>query len=149
VAPSSAPSVLDRIPEEPAKSPTKVQFDITSVASSSRAEEPAPPAYTPPEEKPITLSEKPRRPLHLKTVSAGTGLPLLRSLSADALAFSPEGLTGGILEKAWLQKMAEGVARKVEMEREKSSEGSRGNGKQREVERAQVDAVDAPPAYVS
>ncbi|KAF2673959.1 hypothetical protein BT63DRAFT_350119, partial [Microthyrium microscopicum] len=139
IAPSSAPSVmLESISEEGPKSPRSLNFElsptapVTVHASGSKARVPKveteetaqpPPAYTPPDTdvhdftKP-TFTEKPRRPLHLKTTSTGS-IPLLRSLSADRLTFSPEGpgSSGGILEQAWLRKMAREIKRRVDEER--------------------------------
>jgi distribution and morphology protein 34 len=188
IAPPFAPPIpLDRIAEEAPKSPTKLHFGAKSAEpatakpppSTTAAAAPPPPAYTPPSPtKPaILLSEKPRRPLHLKTShsssssSGSTSIPLLRSLSADGLAaFSsppPESTTttaspsssGGILEQAWMRKMASEIARRVEEERSKAENASRGlqgHHHHHQQKRAEMlgepdeeGLFDAPPAYVS
>jgi distribution and morphology protein 34 len=175
IAPSSAPSViLGRIPEEPAGSSRisllPVLPDVTnsvsntlSKASASKAdmsESGPPPAYTPPTtdsydfvsnkssgKKPISDH---KRPLHLKTHSA-TSLPLLRSLSADALSPNSYGSNGGILEKAWMEKIAREIARKVE-EQNGNQQGpsNRLTKEDMGVLASPTSAEgDAPPAYSS
>lgn len=54
-----------------------------------------------------------------------------------------EGSTGGILEQAWMQKMANEIARKVEMER------ARQRSWQAPSEDGIAEGSEAPPAYVS
>lgn len=148
--------------------------------------QPEPPAYTPPVQIELgsQTESKPKRPVnhrHSKTYSAippsvtsSTGPPsLLRTLSTDKLAFghplgspglySPptEGSTGGILEQAWMNKMAREIARKVDEERRKGGPSSNRlseewekvgraeKGKRREYQAESVDGLsDAPPAYV-
>jgi distribution and morphology protein 34 len=161
IAPSSAPSVmLEVIEESPKKAttPAKPAINVVHASGSNRPGQTdiddesiisGPPAY----EAPVShfnlpnvkqeLSEKPRRPLHLKTASAGSLPMLARSMSADRMAFSGEGSSGGILEQAWLRKMARDIEKKVDEERASSSKGrsSPVDGDEH--------AVDAPPAYVS
>jgi distribution and morphology protein 34 len=85
--------------------------------------------------------------------------PLLRSLSFDkisALSSPPTeeaSSSGGILEQAWMMKMAQEIARKVQEEKDKAD---RGRG-QRDRKGGNVSGgiwageedVDAPPAYVA
>jgi distribution and morphology protein 34 len=86
--------------------------------------------------------------------------PLLRSLSFDkisALSSSPpaeeaasSSSSGGILEQAWMMKMAQEIARKVQEEKDRADR--RGNGKGREARGgiwAEDGEAEAPPAYVA
>lgn len=90
--------------------------------------------------------------------------PLLRSLSFDkvsALSSPPDSIdassSGGILEQAWMHKMAQEIARKVQEEKDKSDR--RRSRSPREQSSKAVAAsggiwagdeeVDAPPAYVA
>lgn len=88
--------------------------------------------------------------------------PLLRSLSFDkisALSSPPTeeaGSSGGILEQAWMMKMAQEIARKVQEEKDKADRSrSRGQGSSSKREEAGGgmwagdEDVDAPPAYVA
>jgi distribution and morphology protein 34 len=83
--------------------------------------------------------------------------PLLRSLSFDKISSlsSPPteeaSSSGGILEQAWMMKMAQEIARKVQEEKDKadhrrgqSSKGAASGGIW-----ANDEDVDAPPAYVA
>jgi distribution and morphology protein 34 len=142
-----------------------------------------PPAYTPPEGKVVFENKTPkRRPAPLnstRTYPANAALSsssitqaqapsLLRTLSTDKMAFnhgatglySPsEGSNGGILEQAWMMKMAKEIAKKVHevqsKEERKWEENNRGtrpssSGKRREAEaeaRSEDGLTDAPPAY--
>lgn len=64
--------------------------------------------------------------------------PVLRSSSASRFRLNSEGSTGGILEQAWMMKMAAEVARRVQ--EEKASGGFW----------SQPDEVDhPPPAYAA
>ncbi|KAF1931759.1 uncharacterized protein M421DRAFT_417516 [Didymella exigua CBS 183.55] len=85
--------------------------------------------------------------------------PLLRSLSFDKIAFtSPPNeaeSSGGILEQAWMTKMAQEIARKVQQEKDRAS-ASRdiSPGAHRSKGRtggiwASEDELEAPPAYVA
>jgi len=133
-----------------------------------------PPAYTPQADSqafssiPSRTSEK--RPLRLATQSrtytsapssASTGsFPLLRSLSSDKLArggseysftSGSNGSSGGILEQAWIQKMAREIAKKVKEEKERLEQKEKemqsvADGKRRDGV-AQQRPEDAPPAY--
>lgn len=161
IAPSSAPSIMLDVIEESPKTlttPARPTIRITHASTSKQLVNPhddeddlslAPPAYgasSPYFKLSSTkheLSEKPRRPLHLKTASS-TNLPLLaRSMSADRLAFSNDGSTGGILEKAWLRKMAQDIEKKMDDER--YSIRSRKSTLMEDDDERQL----APPAYVS
>jgi distribution and morphology protein 34 len=87
--------------------------------------------------------------------------PLLRSLSFDkisALSSPPTeeaSSSGGILEQAWMMKMAQEIARKVQEEKDKADRG-RGSRDRKTVNGAATggiwageEDVDAPPAYVA
>ena len=86
--------------------------------------------------------------------------PLLRSLSFDKVSTlsSPPSAeeassSGGILEQAWMMKMAQEIARKVQEEKDKADQrrgqSSRGKGPATGGIWAGEDDVDAPPAYVA
>jgi distribution and morphology protein 34 len=83
--------------------------------------------------------------------------PLLRSLSFDkvsALSSPPDedaSSSGGILEQAWMMKMAQEIARKVQEEKDKADRrrGSRSKGAATGGMWAADDDVEAPPAYVA
>jgi mitochondrial distribution and morphology protein 34 len=179
IAPSSAPSViLGSIPEEPANSSKLSLLPSETVQPSPSAnrslskqpfveavdESNPPPAYTPPsaephtyfttsrtQSKPSASSDIKRQPIHLKTQST-SALPLLRSLSADRL--SPNSISGytssgGILEQAWMRKIASEIARKVDEERARSDKGCDAMSGNMDSASSSAGDVDAPPAYVS
>jgi distribution and morphology protein 34 len=83
--------------------------------------------------------------------------PLLRSLSFDkisALSSPPTedaSSSGGILEQAWMMKMAQEIARKVQEEKDKADQrrGQRSKGAASGGIWAGDEDVDAPPAYVA
>lgn len=137
-----------------------------------------PPAYTLPEEKSVLekKASSKKRPALLSstktfpsnaTPSSSSATQnnaqtppsrLLRSLSTDKMAFSPsEGSTGGILEQAWMMKMANEIAKKVREEQSKeerkwteNSRAPRASIKRREADvdaRSEDGLSDAPPAY--
>jgi mitochondrial distribution and morphology protein 34 len=66
---------------------------------------------------------------------------------------SGSGSSGGILEQAWIQKMAREIARKVREEKVKleRAEGGGREGKRRDVgggdDEVDVEAISPPPAY--
>ncbi len=82
-----------------------------------------------------TTSSRPRPPLRLHHPTPSTSaIPLLRTLSAEKLPFttntqsidsvaSPSS-SGGILEQAWMMKMANEIARKVQDEKRRQSSAS-------------------------
>jgi len=133
-----------------------------------------PPAYTPPVDSQalpsISSRKSEKKPPRLVThsrmytsapSSASTGsFPLLRSLSSDKLArggseysftSGSNGSSGGILEQAWIQKMAREIAKKVKEEKERLERRERGmqntvDGKRSEGVK-QPREEDAPPAY--
>ncbi|KAF2454051.1 hypothetical protein BDY21DRAFT_291752 [Lineolata rhizophorae] len=93
--------------------------------------------------------------------------PIFRSLSADKLAGAGAGASpqhrhgyegGGILEQAWMMKMAAEIARKVAEEKERGKGGAgrdvgvagvgSGKGVWAEGEALEDDDVGPPPAYV-
>jgi distribution and morphology protein 34 len=62
--------------------------------------------------------------------------------------------SGGILEQAWMMKMAQEIARKVQEEKDKADRRrSRGKGEKSSNVSGGIwaadDEVDAPPAYVA
>jgi distribution and morphology protein 34 len=85
--------------------------------------------------------------------------PLLRSLSFDkiALASPPNEAesSGGILEQAWMMKMAQEIARKVQQEKDRegsSRDSSPPTRSSKPLTRgiwASEDELEAPPAYVA
>lgn len=83
--------------------------------------------------------------------------PLLRSLSFDKIAFtSPPNeaeSSGGILEQAWMTKMAQEIARKVQQEKDRASRdvspAARGSKGPTGGIWASEDELEAPPAYVA
>ena len=96
----------------------------------------------------------------LRKVQQSTS-PLLRSLSFDKVSTlsSPPcesaNSSGGILEQAWMLKMAQEIARKVQEEKDRSA--SRPSPARRQTEKAAAtggmwaseDEMEAPPAYVA
>ena len=85
--------------------------------------------------------------------------PLLRSLSFDKIALTlppndAEG-SGGILEQAWMMKMAQEIARKVQQEKDRESSSRDGSPPGRSSKGptggiwASEDELEAPPAYVA
>lgn len=89
--------------------------------------------------------------------------PLLRSLSLDKIALSSPPneadscpSSGGILEQAWMTKMAQEIARKVQAEKDRGLSSSRDHSPRDEKRPSRRgagglwagdDEVDAPPAY--
>jgi distribution and morphology protein 34 len=85
--------------------------------------------------------------------------PLLRSLSFDKIALTsppnePES-SGGILEQAWMTKMAQEIARKVQQEKDREASSRDQSPRPRSSKRpsrgiwASEDDLEAPPAYVA
>ncbi|KAF1985480.1 hypothetical protein K402DRAFT_394814 [Aulographum hederae CBS 113979] len=134
-----------------------------------------PPVYQPPTDSTASTSSSSseKRPAGLKSTKSHHGyahssssIPLMRSYSLDKLSFPTQGRTqdqmqgyegsGGILEQAWLMKMATEIARKVREEEQQRknvmSSGDKsgsGNGKEKEVS-GMVDRgreETPPPAY--
>ncbi|KAF1951313.1 hypothetical protein CC80DRAFT_496139 [Byssothecium circinans] len=139
---------------------------------------------TPEKEKKKERSSSNRPPLsrnRLRPTQQATS-PLLRSLSFDKVsslssattagsklpmsppyAESASSSSGGILEQAWMMKMANEIARKVEVEkrRERERERSQSRSRARQTSSkpsdpamtaglwAAEDEIDAPPAYVA
>jgi distribution and morphology protein 34 len=156
LAPSSAPSIiLSSIPEEQRvdKKPTPIIEESTPKASTTLPpkadgeEAGPPPAYTDVRDY---FNSKPksslRQHIHLKTQST-TSIPLLRSISADSLSLG-SGMSGGILEQAWMRKMAREIARKVDEEQQDKHDNSSAPLMSSVASSSSVTG-DAPPAYVS
>ena len=140
--------------------------------NNSRAKQPQPPQATEIEDfAPLPPSRSARgskRPslsrVSLRQAQQSTS-PLLRSLSFDkvsALSSPPDSVdasgSGGILEQAWMMKMAQEIARKVQEEKDRSDrERSRSPRDQPQSSKAAAagglwageEDVDAPPAYVA
>jgi distribution and morphology protein 34 len=86
--------------------------------------------------------------------------PLLRSLSFDRIAstsppnaYTDSASSGGILEQAWMLKMAQEIARKVQDEKERAASSRDGSPQPRRTKAARgiwagEDEIEAPPAYV-
>jgi distribution and morphology protein 34 len=88
--------------------------------------------------------------------------PLLRSLSFDRLAstsppnvYADSTSSGGILEQAWMLKMAQEIARKVQDEKDRAASSRDSSPQSRRSKAAQglwtggEDEIEAPPAYVA
>ncbi|OAK94072.1 mitochondrial distribution and morphology protein 34 [Phaeosphaeriaceae sp. SRC1lsM3a] len=134
-------------------------------AKSQQREAPHPPKSTQIEDfaatptKSRTSSKRPplSRPA-LRQAQQSTS-PLLRSLSFDkisALSSPPTeeaSSSGGILEQAWMMKMAQEIARKVQEEKDKADRARGSSSSKREAASGGMWAgdedVDAPPAYVA
>lgn len=151
--------------------PSRV-FDNTPTGSSHLA--PAPLLSEPPkfskskqmaqsqnDELPKSGSSSKRPPLsrnQLRQVQQSTS-PLLRSLSFDKVSSlsSPTSVddipsSGGILEQAWMHKMAQEIARKVQEEKDRGSPRPRNNRSKTTPAGgmwASDDDIEAPPAYVA
>jgi len=134
---ASSPLLPDPVPlskSKPAPLPT-------------RPERPAPPRCSP---KRTPLSHN-----QLRQVQHSTS-PLLRSLSSPPSADAPPS-SGGILEQAWMHKMAQEIARKVQEEKDRGSPRQRPRHERRKTAPgsssggmwAMADEIEAPPAYVA
>jgi distribution and morphology protein 34 len=134
-----------------------------------------PPAYTPPaqsffagssrraEKRPLKLVTQQRNYTSAPSSASTASFPLLRSLSSDKLArmqgsseysfASGSGTSGGILEQAWIQKMAREIARKVKEEKERLDRMEREGmsavaGEKRAAHnKSATRDEEAPPAY--
>lgn len=112
------------------------------------------------EEQPKNRKSSRRPPLsrnQLRQVQQSTS-PLLRSLSFDkvpSLASPPDSASssGGILEQAWMHKMAQEIARKVQEEKNRTpTRPSKHRSKTAPMTGgiwASEDEIEAPPAYVA
>ncbi|KAA8624954.1 Tymo-45kd-70kd multi-domain protein [Pyrenophora tritici-repentis] len=162
-----------RIPEEPPTfgpllAPAPLIPNASKAAKSKRSV--SPPAHL---EDPFVSHTSSRRPPisrnKLRQAQQSTS-PLLRSLSFDkvsslsALCSPPRissppnadlmSSSGGILEQAWMQKMAQEIARKVQEEKDKSSGQRRPSHSRTKTAPTGgfwqgEDEVEAPPAYVA
>jgi len=162
-----------RIPEEPPAfgpllAPAPLVPKASKAAKSKRTV--SPPAHL---EDPFVSSHmSSRRPPisrnKLRQAQQSTS-PLLRSLSFDkvsslsALCSPPRtssppnadamSSSGGILEQAWMQKMAQEIARKVQEEKDKSSGRRPSNARTKTAPTGgfwqNEDEIEAPPAYVA
>lgn len=134
-----------------------------------------PPAYTPPaqsffagssrraEKRPLKLVTQQRNYTSAPSSASTNSFPLLRSISSDKLArmqggsehsfASGSGTSGGILEQAWIQKMAREIARKVKEEKDRLERMEReamsavAEGKSAERNAAANGDEEPPPAY--
>ncbi|KAJ4375925.1 ERMES complex subunit [Neocucurbitaria cava] len=129
----------------------------------------SPPKSSNPKQTTTPISRRPTLSRsELRKVQQSTS-PLLRSLSFDkvpSLASPPytdntSSSSGGILEQAWMLKMAQEIARKVQEEKDRTDRGSPSRPSQRSRRRTEKaaasggmwasaeDEIDAPPAYVA
>ena len=164
------------IPEEPEVDDVQTPPDSPRSASSDIPAEPATPQAPasqitpqPSQSRPKlrghasspSWSENPMSPLQARLQNTS---PLLRSLSYDKVSafstagpkplFSPDeqnesSTSGGILEQAWMMKMAQEIARKVQHEKEREARGE-------EPKRGSAGGLwdtepegEAPPAYTA
>jgi distribution and morphology protein 34 len=118
---------------------------------------------TPTKSRPSSSKRPPLSRTHLHSAQQSTS-PLLRSLSFDKISAlssppaevaSSSATSGGILEQAWMMKMAQEIARKVQEEKDKAD---RGRGRSSRDRKSGIptggiwvgdEEVDAPPAYVA
>ncbi|RMZ66383.1 Mitochondrial distribution and morphology 34 [Pyrenophora seminiperda CCB06] len=162
-----------RIPEEPPAfgpllAPAPLISNTSKPVMSKRTV--SPPAHL---EDPFVTHMSSRRPPisrnKLRQAQQSTS-PLLRSLSFDKVSSlsalcspprtsSPPNVdamssSGGILEQAWMQKMAQDIARKVQEEKDKSSDRRRPSNARTKTAPTggfwqSEDEIEAPPAYVA
>ena len=162
-----------RIPAEPpAFGPLLAPpADLSDAPKPSKSKQPAqhPPTHL---EDPFVSRTSRRPPISrnkLRQAQQSTS-PLLRSLSFDKIsslsalcspprASSPPNAdmmssSGGILEQAWMQKMAQEIARKVQEEKDRSSRQRPSNHTRTKTAPVggfwqSEDEIEAPPAYVA
>ncbi|EME45382.1 hypothetical protein DOTSEDRAFT_71191 [Dothistroma septosporum NZE10] len=133
-------------PRTPAKPLEAVDIDSTPRQSMYLAEKPAKPTRPCMNQFPRMQSFPARSPSpELRRGSAAETRRSPSDLKLQSLlgAFS-EGSSGGILEQAWMQKMATEIARKVEMERVKQRAWPSSSS---EADLAEAAREAAPPAY--
>jgi distribution and morphology protein 34 len=110
--------------------------------------------------KPRTSSRRPPLSHNQIRQAQQSTSPLLRSLSFDKLAISsPPNAdaesSGGILEQAWMMKMAQEIARKVQQENDREGSSRDRSPLARSSKApsggiwASEDELEAPPAYVA
>ncbi|CAA9959090.1 Tymo-45kd-70kd multi-domain protein [Pyrenophora teres f. maculata] len=161
-----------RIPEEPPTfGPLLAPPPLISNSKAAKSKRTvSPPAHL---EDPFVSYTSSRRPPisrnKLRQAQQSTS-PLLRSLSFDKVSSlsalcspprtssppnaDPMSSSGGILEQAWMQKMAQEIARKVQEEKDKSSGQLRPSHSRTKTAPTggfwqSEDDVEAPPAYVA
>jgi distribution and morphology protein 34 len=158
-----------RLPEEPpAFGPLAPPPVLSEVPKTSKSKPKTPPALL---EDPFVSHSSSRRPPlsrnKLRQAQQSTS-PLLRSLSFDKISSisalcspprtsSPPNAdlactSGGILEQAWMTKMAQEIARKVQEEKDRISRRPSNNRSKTSPTGgfwASDDEVEAPPAYVA
>jgi distribution and morphology protein 34 len=155
-ASESSDSLLPAAPilsKAPARSKS-TQPDVSRPPPSTQVEDFA---QTPTKTRPST-KRPPLSRTSLRQAQQSTS-PLLRSLSFDKVStlssppIEDPASSGGILEQAWMMKMAQEIARKVQEEKDKAD---RRTGQSSSAKRpatggiwAGDDDVDAPPAYVA
>lgn len=174
IAPSTAPSIiLNPIPEEPTPRKPSILLQTPSSSTTPKplahkdlnstpiATADTPPAYTPSSSKtttadyfsahPITHPRQEKPPQFiLRPTSPPATHPLFRSLSADRLSPTYTHSTGGILEQAWMRKMAGEIARKVAEEQRKGQQSVPSSSKGDASGAGREEGADVPPpAYVS
>ncbi|EOA83282.1 ERMES complex subunit [Exserohilum turcicum] len=169
-----------RIPEEPPTfgplAPAPELSEAPKSTKSKRSTAPPPPSSLPLGhlEDPF-ISRSSRRPpisRHKLRQAQQSTSPLLRSLSFDKVSSlsalcspprtsSPPNIdvastSGGILQQAWMQKMAQDIARKMQEEKDRSSRQRPSNHSRTKTAPVMrggfwqsEDEIEAPPAYVA
>lgn len=109
--------------------------------------------------KPRTSSRRPPLSHNQIRQAQKSTSPLLRSLSFDKIALTlpptEAESSGGILEQAWMMKMAQEIARKVQQEKDREGSSRDGSPPARSSKAptggiwASDDEPEAPPAYVA
>ncbi|KAF2398101.1 hypothetical protein EJ06DRAFT_532466 [Trichodelitschia bisporula] len=155
-------------PRSSAKAPVLRSPQPLATVDTTRAPSQPPPAYTPSSHQifsPLSTSSLPyREKLSRSSTSPGSptrptrspstsAIPLLRNLSsAEKGGFSsgPAGgeAVGGILEQAWMMKIAREVARKMKEEQARDPTFSGGVLAAPAAVVAEEETLGAPPAYV-
>ncbi|KAF2867357.1 hypothetical protein BDV95DRAFT_502971 [Massariosphaeria phaeospora] len=140
-------------PSDPSAPPASL---LPPPAFLSSAPKPSKPKHKTDNSKPeMRRSSTARPPLSHSRLTQQTTSPLfLRSLSSDKVATlsSVDSTSGGILEQAWMHKMAQEIAKKVQREKDRAAGAT---GAERAWGPADADdddegeEGDAPPAYVA
>lgn len=160
----SATSTTPKLPDTPNSSRSKSKAKISTPDLSEK-----PKTFTSPTSKPPSTPIRYPHPTRMLRSLSLDKIPFPQNASVTSnsrLPMSPpyaeSALPGGILEQAWMMKMAAEIARKVQEEKDKEAKLERenaGNGNRQsrphsnKVEglwaRSEDDEVEAPPAYVA
>jgi distribution and morphology protein 34 len=156
-----------RVPEQTTEAALAPSPLLAEPPKLSKAKSKAKISTPPTTEKPEEKSRPPLSTNRLRPAAQATS-PLLRSLSLDKISsmsstsknpISPHSYTesissGGILEQAWMLKMAQEIAKRVQEEKDKEAARDRdpagppGSSSKRGIWAGEED-MDAPPAYVA